>query len=216
MVDTIRIKRRAAGGAAGPPSSLAAAELAFNEQDNVLYYGKGNSAGAATSILAIGGDAKQPLDAELTAIAGLTSAANKVPYFSGAGAAAVADFIPGAWVSFTPTIAPSGTPGAFAITSPICVYCKIGRLVFEKVRFTVSNIGTGTGLLTGLYSNGLQAASGTETYFLGRNLSSGKNLTGRAAAGTTYYVGTFAETPGYPAIATNDILLWDLVYEATS
>jgi hypothetical protein len=34
---------------------LAAAELAFNETDNTLYYGAGNSAGQATQILPIGG-----------------------------------------------------------------------------------------------------------------------------------------------------------------
>lgn len=55
MANTIRIKRRAAGGAAGAPASLAAAELAYNEQDDTLYYGKGDSGGAATSIPAVGG-----------------------------------------------------------------------------------------------------------------------------------------------------------------
>lgn len=56
MANTLRIKRRASG-AAGAPSTLANAELAFNEVDNVLYYGKGTggAGGSATTIEAIAG-----------------------------------------------------------------------------------------------------------------------------------------------------------------
>ena len=56
MANQIRIKRRAAGGGAGAPSSLMNAELAFNEDDSKLYIGIGdNGAGIATSILTLGG-----------------------------------------------------------------------------------------------------------------------------------------------------------------
>lgn len=57
MANTIRIKRRAAGAAAGAPSGLANAELAFNEQDLTLYYGLGTGGvgGTATSVIPIGG-----------------------------------------------------------------------------------------------------------------------------------------------------------------
>lgn len=56
MANTVRIKRRASG-AAGAPTSLANAELAFNEVDDILYYGKGTggAGGSATTIEAIGG-----------------------------------------------------------------------------------------------------------------------------------------------------------------
>ena len=59
MANTLRIKRRAASGAAGAPSSLAAAEVAFNENSatRTLFYGLGdNGSGEANSIIAIGGD----------------------------------------------------------------------------------------------------------------------------------------------------------------
>ena len=58
MANTIRVKRRATGGGVGAPTSLANAEMAFNEQTNVLYYGTGTggSGGSATSILAIAGN----------------------------------------------------------------------------------------------------------------------------------------------------------------
>lgn len=57
MANKIRIKRRAAGGAAGAPTSLENAELAFNEQDVTLYYGTGTggAGGTATSIIPIAG-----------------------------------------------------------------------------------------------------------------------------------------------------------------
>ena len=57
MANTVRIKRRAAGGASGAPASLENAELAFNEQDDTLYYGKGTggAGGSATSVIPIGG-----------------------------------------------------------------------------------------------------------------------------------------------------------------
>jgi hypothetical protein len=55
MANVIRIKRRKTGDS-GAPASLANAELAFNEVNNTLYYGKGDSDGVATSVIAIGGD----------------------------------------------------------------------------------------------------------------------------------------------------------------
>ena len=56
MANTLRIKRRASGSP-GAPTSLANAELAFNEVDDVLYYGKGTggAGGSATTTPAIAG-----------------------------------------------------------------------------------------------------------------------------------------------------------------
>jgi hypothetical protein len=58
MANTIRIKRKAASGGAGAPTSLANAELAFNEASNILYYGTGTggAGGSATSVIAIAGN----------------------------------------------------------------------------------------------------------------------------------------------------------------
>ena len=54
---TIRLKKRAATGAAGAPSSLAPSEIAFNEADKKLYYGFGdNGSGESTSVISIAGE----------------------------------------------------------------------------------------------------------------------------------------------------------------
>jgi hypothetical protein len=56
MANTLRIKRRSTG-AAGAPATLENAELAYNEVDDVLYYGKGTGGvgGSATTVEAIAG-----------------------------------------------------------------------------------------------------------------------------------------------------------------
>lgn len=56
MANIIRIKRRLAGGAAGAPASLGTAELAWNQQDNILYGGFGDAgSGVASSVVALAG-----------------------------------------------------------------------------------------------------------------------------------------------------------------
>tara|TARA_R100000773_G_scaffold40039_1_gene35828 strand:+ start:191 stop:1450 length:1260 start_codon:yes stop_codon:yes gene_type:complete len=58
MSNVIRIKKRAASGSAGAPSSLSPSELAFNEADLKLYYGFGDNGStppSASSIITVGG-----------------------------------------------------------------------------------------------------------------------------------------------------------------
>lgn len=53
-----RFRRRASTGSAGAPSQLYSSEAAFNEKDNILYYGAGDDGTTAhysTSVIAIGG-----------------------------------------------------------------------------------------------------------------------------------------------------------------
>lgn len=90
--------------------------------------------------LTIGSDV-QAYDADLAAIAGLTSAANKVPYFTGSGAAALFDI--GEWTAYTPTVT-AGT-GSFASVSAIGRYRQIGKIVFVVIEITVTTNGTAAG-----------------------------------------------------------------------
>lgn len=108
MANTIRIKRRITGGV-GAPGALKNAELAYNEVDNVLYYGKGDAGdGTATSIIQIGGSGAfatvsyvdgtfAKLGANNTFAAGFTNTFNGAANFVGAfqinGTAVTADAV---------------------------------------------------------------------------------------------------------------------------
>lgn len=53
MATPYRVKRRAAGGAAGAPSTLLQSELAYSEVDQILYIGQGT--GGTATVVAVGG-----------------------------------------------------------------------------------------------------------------------------------------------------------------
>ena len=114
MANTLRIKRRATGSA-GAPTSLENAELAFNEVDNILYYGKGTggAGGTATTVEAIAG-----LGAFITLSSEQTITGNKT--FSGAtivatptanGHAATKLYVDGAVANATTTFTLAGDGG---------------------------------------------------------------------------------------------------------
>jgi hypothetical protein len=88
MSNTIRIKKRAASGSAGAPSSLSPSELAFNEADLKLYYGFGDNGStppSASSIITVGGAGaffnKTDTRAANSILAGPTTGSDAAPAF---------------------------------------------------------------------------------------------------------------------------------------
>jgi hypothetical protein len=83
MANTLRIKRRALGGASGAPSSLAQSELAYSEVDGVLHIGVGT--GGSAAVVAIGGPGAY-LTSATAASTYLTSATASSTYLTSASA----------------------------------------------------------------------------------------------------------------------------------
>lgn len=155
MANTLRIKRRASGSP-GAPTSLANAELAFNEVDNTLYYGKGTggAGGTASSVEAIGGSG-----AYLTLSTAQTVSGNKT--FTG-------DVI-------VPTQATSDNSTKAATTA----YVKAQGYLTGNESITFSGDATGTGATSvtlTLSNTGISAGTYTKLTV---------DAKGRATAGTT-------------------------------
>jgi hypothetical protein len=114
MPNTIRIKRRASSGGAGAPSSLANAELAFNENSAILYYGTGTggAGGSATSVIAIGGSGAFVSITEVrtanTVLAGPTTGSAAAPTFRSLVAADIPS-LSGVYIPMSGSATPTGT-----------------------------------------------------------------------------------------------------------
>lgn len=127
MANKLRIKRRVSGSP-GAPSSLENAELAFNEVDDILYYGEGTggAGGTATNILAIAGAVKADINS---------------PAFTG--------------VPTTPTAAPGTSTNQIASTAFVQAAVTGGSVGDgDKGDVTVSGSGAVWTINDGVVSNG--------------------------------------------------------------
>ena len=150
MADILRIKRRASPGSVGAPASLANAELAYNENDHVLYIGEGTggAGGTATVIVPIGGS-------------GMGSSA--LPIINGTASAGTAghswsrdDHIHPTDTTRAPLNSPTftGTPAGPTVTPSTDNTTKLATTAFVQsaiaaVSSGVTNITAGTGLTGG-------------------------------------------------------------------
>lgn len=140
MSNTIRIKRRASGGA-GAPASLNNAELAFNEVDSVLYYGvgTGGAGGTATTVMAIGGPgAFMALTGNQT-IAGVKTFSSTIQADIGGNAATATKLLTGRNLSLTGdgTATLTGFDGSANVSAALTL-ATVNANVGTFTKFTVN------------------------------------------------------------------------------
>lgn len=104
----------------------------------------------------------QAYDAELAALAGLTSAASKVPRFTGSGTAEVIDVTYGGWTPTFSALVNIGTPSSVRAS-----YIQLGTRVAWSLRFTVSPTAGAPTLTSGEFTVPIASNFATSTQATG-------------------------------------------------
>jgi hypothetical protein len=192
-----RIRRRAAGGATGAPSSLLQSELAYSEVDQILYVGQGS--GGTATVVAIGGPGAY-LTSATAASTYLTSATASSTYLTQASASSTYATSSTVSATYAPLASPAltGTPTAPTATAGTNT-TQIATTAY--VSTAISNLVNGAGAALDTLQE-LAAALGNDASFsttiatsLGEKLVKSANLsdlTDNAVARTNLGLGSMA------------------------